>query len=113
MKLVNFKIEIGELVLHDFERVDGAEVGASLRAELGTLLAHRGWPDGRVEAAALTELAGGSFYLTADADAGSIGRHLAQHVYRGMIGAAGEVAGAASAPPQGAAGAAADQGGVS
>ena len=49
MKPVNFKIEIGELVLHDFERVDGAEVGASLRAELGTLLAHRGWPDGRVE----------------------------------------------------------------
>lgn len=113
MKPVNFKLEIGELVLHDFDRVDGAEVGTSLRAELGTLLARNGWPGGQAEAAALTELSGGSFNLAADADAQSIGRRLARQIYQGMTAPAGEAAASASAHPQGAATAAAERGSAS
>lgn len=97
MKPVNFDIEIGELVLHDFAQVDGAEVGASLRAELRSLVSRNGWPDGQVEAAAFPELAGGSFDLAATSDARSIGRNLAHQIYQGVTRATGDTAAAASA----------------
>jgi hypothetical protein len=90
MKPANFNIEIAELVLHDFERVDGAELGASLRAELGRLLSRNGWPAERVEAASFTELIGGRLNLPANADARSIGHELAHQMYQGITGATTE-----------------------
>ncbi len=83
MKPVNLNIEIGELVLHGFEGVDGTQVGASLRAELTRMLSRQGWP-GDVDAVMRADLAGGSFDIRAGSDAYAIGRDLARHIYQGM-----------------------------
>lgn len=86
MKPTVFNIEIGELVLHDFEGIDGAEVGAALRAELGRLLAAGPWPGGAIETTRIAELASGGFELPAGADAAGIGHSLARRIHQGMLG---------------------------
>jgi len=84
MKPQNVSVEIDELLLKGFDRVEAAEVGASLRAELGRLLTHSDWSGPQLDALTLTELAGGRFKLPADANARRIGYELAQQVYQGI-----------------------------
>ena len=86
MRPARVNIEIGELVLRGFDKVDGGEVGTSLQSELGRLLADGNWSPEQVQAASRAALSGGRITLPADADARGIGRQLARQIYQGITG---------------------------
>ncbi|MEL7044955.1 MAG: hypothetical protein AAGL66_08040 [Pseudomonadota bacterium] len=92
MRPARVNIEIGELMLRGFDKVDGKEVGTSLQSELGRLLADGDWSPEQVQAASRATLSGGRINVPADADARGIGRQLARQIYQGMTGPAPAIA---------------------
>jgi hypothetical protein len=80
----NIDLHINRLVLHGFDHIDRAQLGAAVEAELGRLFAEQGAASSLHQQAYTSRLDGGSFILAPDAGAEAIGRHIAQAVYGGL-----------------------------
>ncbi|MEU1215239.1 hypothetical protein ACFYSH_11930 [Streptomyces sp. NPDC005791] len=83
------RVDIGELVLDGFGRVDPARVSEAFQAELGRLVRERGIPLAADGGQALDALAGLP-PLPADLSARRLGQELARAVHTGLSGG-GEV----------------------
>lgn len=80
----NVDLHIGELVLTGFDGVDGAGVGAIVQQELTRLFAERGVPAGLRQDAVTSAMDAGAITLPADADAYTLGAHIAGQIYGGL-----------------------------
>jgi hypothetical protein len=77
------RVRVGDLVLEGFAPSDRFAIAEGLKRELTRLIAHRGIEGTGRKTAAVD---GGAFALEAGANAGSIGRHVAQSVHRRLAG---------------------------
>lgn len=80
---VEIEIQIDEIALIGFERIDRARVREALVAELSRLLAKEGIPEGLSSAGTVETLDGGAFRLAAGMRPEQIGQQIALSLYRG------------------------------
>ncbi|WP_254710298.1 hypothetical protein [Streptomyces lunaelactis] len=91
------RVDIGELVLDGFDRLDPERVSAAIEAELARLVRERGVPLAADGGRALDALSGLP-PLPATTSPGRLGEALARAVHAGLSGR-GEAAGPADAAP--------------
>jgi hypothetical protein len=75
-------IEIGELVLQGFPAVDRFRLSAAVERELSLLITKRGLSSLTESSLSFNHIDGGLLRLTPDATPDSVGRKIAQQVYR-------------------------------
>lgn len=80
---VEIEIQIDEIALIGFERIDRERVRVALVAELSRLLAEEGIPEGLSSAGAVETLDGGAFRLGPGMRPEQIGQQIALALYRG------------------------------
>ena len=84
MNTHNLELHIDELVLHDFENIDGNSVRDAVQRELTRLFVERGTPSSLDGGLHSSTLDGGSFEVSPDSGADAIGAKVAQALYRGF-----------------------------
>lgn len=77
-------LHIDRLVLHGFEHLDRATLGAAVEAELTRLFAEHGTSATLHEGSRIPRIDGGSFSAAPGATAGTLGVQIARSVYGGM-----------------------------
>ena len=88
MSQTNVALHIEELVLEGFENLDAAEVTQALEQQLTQLIMERGLPEtaemGGVIGSDVVHLNSGAFGLPPNADAQTVGGHIAETLYGGL-----------------------------
>jgi len=82
-------VRIGELVLDGFARADRFQIAEGVRQELAHLIQKQGLMHFAGTAARVASVDAGSFPVTPGANAGAIGRRVAQSVKRELTGGRG------------------------
>ncbi|MEO8108829.1 MAG: hypothetical protein ABI594_02300 [Ginsengibacter sp.] len=80
----NIEINIGELVLHGFSPADKFRIGQAVEQHLTSLFIEQGVPSSLQKNNDQLSLKGGSFQLSENDSAGSIGNQIAGTVYSGF-----------------------------
>ncbi len=75
-------VHIDELILHGFEHLDRAELGAAVQHSLGRLFSEKGLPSSIRRGGQMNRLDGGSISMSANAGASMVGKQISQSIYR-------------------------------
>jgi hypothetical protein len=79
---LSVELRIDKLVLHGFDPADRAAIGHAVETELGRLLSEDSLPASLTGLAEIERIDGGPIHVDAGAKPTSIGRRIAQAVYR-------------------------------
>lgn len=82
--MTRVEVFIEELVLHGFAPGDRHRLGAVVERELARLFGEQGVPPWLARGGELAQLPGGSFTVTPDIRAETVGAQVAQAVYQGL-----------------------------
>ena len=80
----NIELEIEQLVLHGFSPDDQHRISEAVRAELTRQLAEQDTPKSLARDGRISQLDAGSFDVTPDSRADTMGIQVAQSVYQGL-----------------------------
>jgi hypothetical protein len=78
----SFEIDIEELVLHGLPPGDRYRIAESVKQELERVFRDRGIPPSLVDGGEIARVDGGSFDIGPDSHAETLGRQIAQALYR-------------------------------
>jgi hypothetical protein len=84
MKPKNIELHIEELVLDGFEESSRRAIGEAVERELSRLFNEHGIPPSLENGGKIDSLDGGTFEMTPGLRAGTVGKRVAQAVYRGL-----------------------------
>lgn len=78
----DLNLHIDELILHGFEHLDRAELGAAVQHSLTRLFNDKGLPSSISRGGQVNRLDGGSISMSENAGVSTAGKQIAQSIYR-------------------------------
>lgn len=78
------EINIQELILHGFPPADRYKIGEAVRSELARMFMDKGLPQNLSQGTEISGIDGGSFNMSKNMNAQTIGNHIARSVYGGL-----------------------------
>jgi hypothetical protein len=80
----NIELQIDQLILHGFNRIDRRQVGSAVQSELSRLIREQGMPLSLNQSQVIRNMNVGEFKIGQSTGANSVGAQVAQTIYRGM-----------------------------
>jgi hypothetical protein len=80
----NIELQIDQLILHGFGRIDRRQVGSAVQQELSRLIRKQGLPSSLNQTQAIGNINAGEFKTGQSTGAEIVGTQVAQKIYRGM-----------------------------
>jgi hypothetical protein len=78
------EIQIDQLILHGFDRIERHQVGSVVQSELSRLIREQGLPLSLKQIQVIGNMNAGKFRMGKSTGPSDIGTHVAQKIYRGM-----------------------------
>lgn len=78
------EINIQELILHGFSLIDRYKIGEAVRSELARMIMEKGLPQNLSQGTEISGIDGGTFNMSKNMNAQTIGNHIAQSVFGGL-----------------------------
>ncbi len=78
------EINIQELILHGFPPADRYKIAEAVRSELARMIVDKGFPQNLSQGTEIPSIDGGSFNMSKNMNAQTIGNHIARSVYGGL-----------------------------